>query len=267
MAAGASSYALTLTPAELTRYRYMASRARDEEADDWAAAGIVPGARVADVGCGPGAVAVTVAEVVGPAGSVDGVDREPTAIAAAEAFIAESGVTNVRSRLGAADDTGLPPNSYDAVILRHVLAHNGGGEAAITRHLASLVRPGGWVYLLDIAGIRPLAHYPAVTELEARYQAFHASLGNDLLVGLRLEALLREAGLADVRGRRWDSVVHVPAGVRPPAWSAVPAMLAAGFVTAADVRRYDAELTEFDAAPGRPRLDIPLCAAWGRRPT
>lgn len=34
-------------------------------------------------------------------------------------------------------------------MLRHVLAHNGGQEQAIVGHLATLIRPGGSVYLAD----------------------------------------------------------------------------------------------------------------------
>ncbi len=34
-------------------------------------------------------------------------------------------------------------------MLRHVLAHNGGAEDAIVAHLATLLRPGGCLYLVD----------------------------------------------------------------------------------------------------------------------
>jgi ubiquinone/menaquinone biosynthesis C-methylase UbiE len=60
-----SDYALALSEAEIGRYRMMAAVARRDEAAQWEAAGIIPGARVADVGCGPGAVLVAMAEVVG----------------------------------------------------------------------------------------------------------------------------------------------------------------------------------------------------------
>lgn len=48
------SYALALSATEVTRYQQMAERARVAEADLWQRAGIVAGAQVADVGCGPG---------------------------------------------------------------------------------------------------------------------------------------------------------------------------------------------------------------------
>lgn len=49
-------YPLALSEPELERYRMMAEHARAEEADLWDTAGMVPGAAVADVGCGPGAM-------------------------------------------------------------------------------------------------------------------------------------------------------------------------------------------------------------------
>ncbi|MGH3755620.1 MAG: hypothetical protein ACRDRP_23590 [Pseudonocardiaceae bacterium] len=50
------AYALQLSEAERARYRFMAESARTEERAQWTAAGIEPGAQVADIGCGPGAL-------------------------------------------------------------------------------------------------------------------------------------------------------------------------------------------------------------------
>jgi ubiquinone/menaquinone biosynthesis C-methylase UbiE len=72
---------LALSEQELLRYRMMAAIAADNEAAEWAAAGIVPGARVADVGCGPSAVLRMLAERVGAAGQAVGIDADPGAVA------------------------------------------------------------------------------------------------------------------------------------------------------------------------------------------
>src|SRR5689334_11501862 len=84
----AGGYALALDPAELARYRLMAERARTAEAELWRMAGVRPGARVADVGCGPGALLPLLAAEVAPDGEVVGVDGDPGAVAAATAYLA-----------------------------------------------------------------------------------------------------------------------------------------------------------------------------------
>ncbi|MCU1655621.1 MAG: Methyltransferase type 11, partial [Pseudonocardiales bacterium] len=136
-------YALVLSEAELQRYRMMAEAARADEADLWQLAGIRPSARVADVGTGPGAMLTALAGAVGDGGSVAAVDADPDAVAAASALVGAAGLGNVTVRAGQADATGLEPASFDAVMVRHVLAHNGGREQAIVDHLAQLLRPGG----------------------------------------------------------------------------------------------------------------------------
>jgi 2-polyprenyl-3-methyl-5-hydroxy-6-metoxy-1,4-benzoquinol methylase len=103
----------------------------------------VPGARVADVGCGPGATLLAMAEVVGPTVLVVGVDADPGAVATALQLIAASGLEHTTAVLGSADGTDLTPGGFGVVVLRHVLAHNGGREQAIVRHLAEAGAPGG----------------------------------------------------------------------------------------------------------------------------
>src|SRR4029453_11432113 len=68
-----SNYALALSEEEARRYRLMAQSAVADEFEDLALAGIVPGARVADVGCGPGATLAALAGIVAPTGTVAGV--------------------------------------------------------------------------------------------------------------------------------------------------------------------------------------------------
>ena len=91
-------YPLRLSPEERARYRHMAETARAGESAEWAAAGIGPGGRVADVGCGPGATLRLLAETVGPDGAADGVDHDPGAVAAAAEEIA--GLTQASVRVG-----------------------------------------------------------------------------------------------------------------------------------------------------------------------
>jgi SAM-dependent methyltransferase len=174
-------YVLALDNVEVERYRLMAARARSAEADLWQQAGIVPGAVVADVGCGPGAMLPALADAVAPGGRVTGVDADPGAIAAARALVAAMDLADVTVQEGQADQTGLAAGSCDVVMVRHVLAHNGGREDAIVAHLATLLRPGGCLYLVDADGtaMRMLPDDPDLADLSQRYLAFHTARGND----------------------------------------------------------------------------------------
>jgi SAM-dependent methyltransferase len=268
------TYALRLSDDEQGRYRMMAARARAEEGDLWTLAGIVPGARVADVGCGPGAMLVTLAEVVGPTGYVVGVDADPTAVGVARVALAAArlrsgAVAPGTVRPGRADATGVAPGSVDTAVLRHVLAHNGGAEQRIVGHLATLVRPGGRVYLLDVdltSGTLTGAP-PEVADLQARYLDWHARRGNDPRVGRRLGDLGRGAGLQVVAARGWTLGGPTLRGMRGPAWAARDELVRSGLATAADVHRWDRAFARLDAASLRPEFALDVFAAVCRRPT
>ncbi len=262
-----SDYALKLSEAELARYRFMAEAAARLERDLWTAAGVVEGAAVADVGCGPGAVSLVLAELVGPAGRVVAVDREAEAVAAARA--AASGVDNLSVHVGDADDTGIPPASVDVVMIRHVLAHNGPRLESIVAHAASLVRPGGWVYLADVeaSALRARPSDRDFDDLIDRYRQWHEQQGNDLSVGLRLGELLAGAGLEHVEHHGRYQIFPVPPGLRGPGWAARDALVAAGLATQDDVARWGAAFERLDRVEPRPVLFSPLFFAFGRRPT
>jgi SAM-dependent methyltransferase len=272
MTTASSTYALRLSDDELGRYRMMAARARAEEGDLWTQAGIVPGARVADVGCGPGAMLVTLAEIVGPEGHVIGVDADPAAVAAARAALAAARlggeVAPGAVRHGRAQSTGLPPGSVDTAVLRHVLAHNGPSAQRIVDHLATLVRPGGHVYLVDVdmttATVTPTP--PDAVDLHARYVRWHQHQGNDPRIGLRLPDLARAAGLNIVEYRTWTVAGPAPRGMRGPAWAARDELVRAGLADAADVARWDAAFAALDAATERPEVGLGVFAAVCRRP-
>ncbi len=155
-------------------------------------------------------------------------------------------------------------------MLRHVLAHNGGAEEAIVAHLATRLRPGGCLYLVDadLTAIRviPQAEHPDLVELQQRYLAFRAARGDDNAAGLRLAERLVGAGLELVEFRGRYVIRELSPRLRSPAWAAREAMVAAGVATEDDVRRWDRAFQEVEAAAVPRTVFAPLFTAIGRRP-
>jgi SAM-dependent methyltransferase len=262
-----NEYTLTLSEAEIHRYQMMARHAAAREGGLLAEAGVVAGAVVADIGCGPAAMSIELARLVGPSGRVIAVERDKHALAAAELLIQRSEARNVSLLEATATATGVEPGSVDVVMLRHVLAHNGGQEQAIVSHLATLIRPGGSVYLVDgdLGGFRLLDIDPDLDDLMTCYFDFHRGRGNDLAVGLRLAQLLEAAGLKVTSFQGVYNILPAPPGMRPPAWAARDAMLADGVVDESVLQRWEAALARLDSAPVRPTIFAPQFTAIGRR--
>lgn len=262
-----SEYTLALSEAEIGRYQMMARQAVAREGSQLAAAGVVAGATVADIGCGPAAMSVELARLVGPSGQVMAVERDKQALAAAAILIQRSGAGNVSLHEAGATATGLEPGSVDVAMLRLVLAHNGGHEQAIVGHLATLIRPGGSVYLVDgdLTGGRFLDIDPDLDDLMTRYVEFHRRRGNDPAIGLRLAQLLAAAGLEVTSFQGAYNILTAPPGMRPPAWAAREAMLADGIVDEDVLHRWETALARLDSAPVRPTVFAPQFTAIGRR--
>jgi ubiquinone/menaquinone biosynthesis C-methylase UbiE len=82
-----------------------------------AEAGIRPGMRVLDLGCGPGDVTFVVADLVGPNGSVVGVDRSTEGLARARLRAGQRGLTQVQFVEGDIHDP-APGGPFDAMVER-----------------------------------------------------------------------------------------------------------------------------------------------------
>jgi ubiquinone/menaquinone biosynthesis C-methylase UbiE len=264
------AHKLTMPDLERQRFRLMAQTAVASESHLWSAAGIVHGARVVDIGCGAGAVLVEMARIVAPGGEVIGVEPDRRARNAADDEIAAAGVTCARVIDGTATATGLPAGDFDVVMVRHVLHHLGSAVSEAVAHAASLLRPGGSLYLVDTPAdmIREgTADFdPDAVDFGEAYLAFQRQRGSDVTVGLRLGQLITDAGLGVVSEVTTDSVVpgHLLAS-HGPMVEAIPAMLAAGAATDADAVRWRAGLARTAATPGV-TLSVRQFIAVGKRP-
>jgi SAM-dependent methyltransferase len=162
-----------------------------------AEAGIRPGMRVLDLGCGAGDVTFVAAGLVGSDGFVVGVDRSPEALARARLRAGQRGLAQVQFVQGDLGDP-APGGPFDAIVERLVL-WTVPDPAGLLRRQATVLRPGGLVVPVeeDLSTIRSLPQTAFGTQVKSWLVEAFAKAGMSM-VGSRLWAILQEAGLRPV---------------------------------------------------------------------
>lgn len=138
------------------------------------------GQLVLDIGCGPGSITNSLAELVGPQGKVIGVDIGEAAIAQAKKSAEEKGIRNVEFAIGnAIEGLAFPDSSFDVVHIHQVLQHVS-EPVTILREMRRLAKkPGGIISIResdlgtsswypDSPALKDLHHtvYPAVSKVQ-----------------------------------------------------------------------------------------------------
>ena len=181
------------------------------------AAGLRGGMRCLDLGCGGGDVTLAIARVVGPGGSVVGIDMDAVKIDLARQDASDQGVEHVEFRSG--DATTLDADSeYDLVYARFLLTHLVDPEAALRRMIAA-VEPGGVVVVedLDHSAVFAYPNCPALDRFVTLYNATAQGRGGDPEIGPKLMGMLRRAGLDGIQLRGDATGVHGrPGEANPP---------------------------------------------------
>jgi SAM-dependent methyltransferase len=158
-----------------------------------AGAGIRPGMRVLDLGCGAGDATFVAADLVGLDGSVVGVDRSPDALARARLRAGQRGLAQVRCMEGDIHDP-VPGGPFDAIIERVVLLWVP-DPAAVLRRQATVLRPGGLVVPMETdLTLAWLPETPMTTQIRS-WMLEAAARAEISGPGPRLWAIAQEAGL------------------------------------------------------------------------
>jgi SAM-dependent methyltransferase len=185
-----------------------------------AACAVAPGERVLDIGCGAGGSTLALAEAVGLAGSVVGLDLSEPLLARAEERRRAAGLDpgQVRFERGDAQDFPFAPGSFDLAASRFGVMFFADPVAAF-RNVARGIAPGGRVVFVAWAGPE---HNPWFTIPQ---QAAVARLGPVEPVPPdapgpmafrdteRVLGLLAAAGLRDARAETVDLGLHNPGGL------------------------------------------------------
>lgn len=161
-------------------------------------AGIEPGMRVADVGCGSGKTSRFLHRLV-EGGEVVGIDASAERIAHARAEHSAPGLTfTCRDFYAPLDDLG----SFDFIWVRFVLEYHRAHSRDIVANLLRLLKPGGILCLIDLDH-NCLNHFgmPPRLEraLEGVMQQLTAEHDFDPYAGRKLYSYLYDAGCSDIR--------------------------------------------------------------------
>src|SRR5262249_40116165 len=200
------SYALGHSERELDRLSHQALMFEPFTRQVFEQAGIRPGMRVLDVGCGSGDVAMLVAKLVGSVGEVVGVDRAALAVSRARSRAKLRHVSNVRFLEGDPSKMDFE-RKFDAVVGRLVLMYYPDPIVAL-RRLARHVRPGGLLVFheLDEENCRSLPSAPLFDRTVEWVKSALRLSGAHMQMGLKLRATFVAAGLPEPR-QRLDAVV------------------------------------------------------------
>jgi ubiquinone/menaquinone biosynthesis C-methylase UbiE len=110
-------------------------------------AGIRPGFRVLDYGCGPGSYVKASAGLVGETGKVYALDLHPLAIRMVKDLISRQHLGNVQTILSDCR-TGLPGGSVDVALLYDAF-HDLRDQDGVLRELHRVLKPGGTLSFSD----------------------------------------------------------------------------------------------------------------------
>lgn len=154
------------------------------------------GQRLLDLGSGPGTITVELAELVGPAGAVVGVDTAAEIVAQAQELAQQTGIA-VEFHTASAYELPFADSTFDVVHAHQVLQHLSDPVAALAE-ARRVVKDGGLIAVRD-ADYGAMAWYPPAEGLDHWNTLYHevtAQNGAQCDAGRYLVSWFAAAGFA-----------------------------------------------------------------------
>lgn len=161
-------------------------------------AGIKPGARVADIGCGSGLTTQVLHQLVQPGGEAVGMDMSEDRIAYAAQTYGDRGISfEKRNLLKSIDDLG----GFDFIWVRFFLEYHRSTAFDIVKNLAAATNPGGIICLIDL-DYNCLSHFgmseQLLTTLHQIMQRLEKTADFDPHAGIKLYSFLYDLGFENI---------------------------------------------------------------------
>jgi demethylmenaquinone methyltransferase/2-methoxy-6-polyprenyl-1,4-benzoquinol methylase len=172
------------------------------------------GSRGLDAGCGIGLQTLLLAERVGPAGHITGLDFSPEFLVYAKDIVKKAGLSErISFREGDVNNLPFDDDTFDWAWSVDCIGYTPIEPLPVVKELARVVKPGGSVAILAWSYEKLLPGYPL---LEARLNATSAGIA-PFVKGKKpeshfLHALgwFRDAGLEECRARTFAGDAHAP---------------------------------------------------------
>jgi len=179
-----------------------------------AEAHIVSGQSVLDVGGGSGEPSLTIAPVVGDAGSVTYTDPAAGMVKTARAEAERRGIANIQFHQCPAQQLPFADNSFDAAVSRLAAMFFPDVLAGLSETLRT-VKPGGYVSFLVWAGREANPFFSVVTEILDRFVPAEPETEDDptafrFATPGKLAKLFRAAGATDVTEHPLSFTIEAP---------------------------------------------------------
>lgn len=161
-------------------------------------AGLKPGMRVADLGCGPGKITSLLYDLVQPGGTVVGVDGSAERLEYARKKYGRKGIDFVHGDVTRSLDH---LGEFDFIWVRFVLEYYLSGSFAMVENFTRCLKPGGIICLLDLDH-NPFNNYGISERLDRTFKQIMKELEEktdfDPYIGRKLYSFVYDLGFENI---------------------------------------------------------------------